>query len=97
MFTLHWILCVPVCPPARPSPRCYWSHRRAPGMASHVAMQRLAHAAGIAFLDEASHLSLHPKYGPWFSMRCLLVFDGVKFTGAPIAADVSAHMLFGCP
>jgi hypothetical protein len=38
-------------------------------------------AAGLAHLDAASHLCLHPKYGPWFSLRALLVFDGVSFCG----------------
>lgn len=38
-------------------------------------------AIGLAHLDAASHLCLHPKYGPWFSLRALLVFDGVPFHG----------------
>ena len=40
-----------------------------------------AQAIGLAHLDAASHLCLHPKYGPWFSLRALLVFDGVPFHG----------------
>lgn len=38
-------------------------------------------AIGLAHLDTASHLCLHPKYGPWFSLRAVLVFDGVAFQG----------------
>ena len=62
--------------------RVYWSHRRTDeleGGCQYVAMQRMAHAAGLAFLDEESHLSLHPKLGSWFSLRCCVVFDDVAW------------------
>lgn len=48
----------------------------------------MAHAAGIVYMDEISHLCLHPKFGPWIGLRCALVFDDVKYTGpqkAPLA------------
>jgi methylmalonic aciduria homocystinuria type C protein len=60
-----------------PPPRVFWSHRPlAPGGA-HLAVQRMAAAAGLAYLDSGSHLSLHPLAGPWFSLRAALVFDCV--------------------
>ncbi len=48
-------------------------------------------AVGLAHLDAASHLCLHPKYGPWFSLRALLVFDGVPFHGAPAWLVNASH------
>jgi methylmalonic aciduria homocystinuria type C protein len=39
-----------------------------------VAMQRLAQIAGLAYLSPA-HLSVHPTYGPWISLRAVVVFD----------------------
>lgn len=69
-----------------PSPptRIYWSHKPATdlaGGAPFVAMQRLAAAIGMAYLDEASHLCLHPKHGPWFSMRAVLLWDDIVYSG----------------
>lgn len=40
----------------------------------------MAHAAGVAVLEQNSHLCVHPKYGPWIALRCALVFDGVRYT-----------------
>jgi hypothetical protein len=34
-----------------------------------VAMQKLAHAAGLCYLDPEFHLAIHPVYGPWISFR----------------------------
>lgn len=62
--------------------RCFFGHQQLEGgSGSYVALQRCAQAIGLAHLDAASHLCLHPKYGPWFSLRAVLVFDGVKFNG----------------
>ena len=36
-----------------------------------VAIQRLAHAAGLAYLTE-THLSVHPTYGPWIALRAVV-------------------------
>lgn len=47
-----------------------WSHATG---AALVAMQRLAHVAGLASLSE-THLSIHPKYGPWIALRAALSF-----------------------
>ena len=44
-------------------------------------MQRLAEVTATAYNDQHSHLSLHPRYGPWFALRALLVFDGIEYTG----------------
>src|SRR5215471_10736462 len=41
--------------------RLRWSHA---GGDQLVAMQRLARAAGLAYLSQ-SQLSVHPEYGPW--------------------------------
>lgn len=59
--------------------RVYWSHSMAEleGGVAYVAFQRMAQAAGIAWLDETSHLSYHSVYGPWLSLRCCLVFDDI--------------------
>lgn len=57
--------------------------------------QRAAAVAGLAYQDPVSHLCLHPKYGAWLSLRCLLVFDGIQYTGMPLfecdAAADSTH------
>lgn len=67
--------------------RVYWSHRRTAdleggpdGVSEHVAFQRMAHHAGLAYLDETSHLCLHPRFGPWFSLRCVVIFDDLPYT-----------------
>lgn len=45
-----------------------------------MAMQKLAHLIGFAYYDSTSHLCLHPKFGPWFSMRAVIVFEGLSYT-----------------
>ena len=71
-YRLRWRLC--------------WAHgdKEAGGQDGPRAMQRLAHMIGFAFYDRTSHLCLHPKFGPWFSMRAVIVFEGVPFTGEAI-------------
>ncbi|MGH8574311.1 MAG: hypothetical protein ACREX8_17300 [Gammaproteobacteria bacterium] len=39
-----------------------------------VAMQRLAHISGLAYLTP-SHLNVHPTYGPWIALRAAVVID----------------------
>lgn len=70
--------------PPSASYRVFWSHSVAEleGGAGFVAMQRLAACAGVAYLDTVSHLSLHPVYGPWFSLRCAVVLDDQTFPAA---------------
>eukprot|EP00891_Asterochloris_glomerata_P008115 jgi/Astpho2/8115/Aster-03056 len=64
--------------------RCFWSHTESDGLSSgrRAPYQQLAHAIGLAHLDESTNLCLHPKYGPWWALRCLVVFDGVEWNGA---------------
>lgn len=63
--------------------KCYWSHSQSEELAGtrYIAIQRMAHAAGLAFLEPNSHLCLHPKFGSWLALRCALVFEGVAYTG----------------
>ena len=44
-------------------------------------LQRMAALAGLTYWDEASGLALHPKYGSWFALRAVLVFEGIEHTG----------------
>ena len=48
-----------------------YGHSREP---HPVAMQRLGAAIGFAAVS-ASHLSVHPTYGPWFSFRAVIMID----------------------
>ena len=57
-----------------------------------MAIQRMAQAAGLAYMDPNSHLCLHPKFGPWIALRCALVFDGKQYAGprkAPLVNRLS--------
>lgn len=51
-----------------------------------VAMQRLAHVAGLAFLSE-THMSVHPSYGPWIALRAVVTvaIPGPPGSPAPLA------------
>ena len=40
-----------------------------------VAMQRVAVLCGLCSLDSASHLCVHAEYGPWISLRAVIVLD----------------------
>ena len=51
-----------------------WQVRWAHDAAAPVAMQRLAHVAGLAHLAP-SHLSVHQVYGPWIALRAAVVID----------------------
>ena len=66
-----------------------WSHA---GGAQLVAMQRLAHVAGLAYLSE-SQLSVHARYGPWIGLRAALSVD---LPGPPGPAPQLAHPCGGC-
>jgi cyanocobalamin reductase (cyanide-eliminating) / alkylcobalamin dealkylase len=48
-----------------------WEYEEPP---RRVAMQRLAEVIGFANLSPA-HLCVHPKYGPWVSLRAVIVVD----------------------
>ena len=56
--------------------RVFDAHDTSPGKL--VAIQRAAHVAGVAHLDEKCHLAIHPRYGPWIALRALLVFDDIR-------------------
>lgn len=28
---------------------------------------------------QSSHLCLHPRFGPWFSLRCVIIFDNIPW------------------
>ena len=56
----------------------FYSHRRYPASSknqeqSFVPFQRLADAMGMCALHEPSYLCIHPEYGPWFSLRALIL------------------------
>ena len=57
-----------------------------------VAMQRLAHAAGLAYLTE-THLSVHPTYGPWIALRAAV---SVAVPGPAEPAPAIEHPCGGC-
>jgi methylmalonic aciduria homocystinuria type C protein len=48
-----------------------WAHDPPP---RRVAMQRLAHVSGLAYLSP-SHLNVHVTYGPWIALRAAIVID----------------------
>ena len=47
-----------------------------------VAMQRLAHLSGLAYLSP-SHLNVHATYGPWIALRAAVVIDIDGPSGPP--------------
>jgi methylmalonic aciduria homocystinuria type C protein len=51
-----------------------WFLRFAHDPPPRVAIQRLAHVAGLAYLTPA-HLSVHPVFGPWIALRAVVVID----------------------
>jgi methylmalonic aciduria homocystinuria type C protein len=61
--------------------RVYYGHRRHGG--SFLPMQRLAVATGLGALT-ATHLVVHPDYGPWFALRAVAVVDGEPPVRVPI-------------
>lgn len=68
----------------RPS-QIFWAHEGT-SMAINgpsTELQRIAAVAGLTYWDGSSGLSLHPKYGSWFALRAVLVFEGIEHTGKP--------------
>jgi hypothetical protein len=49
----------------------FWSNEH--NMDRLVSMQRVASCSGFAYLDEISHLTVHPVYGTWHSFRAVVV------------------------
>jgi methylmalonic aciduria homocystinuria type C protein len=66
-----------------------WSHAGGAGL---VAMQRLAHVAGLAYLSE-SQLSVHPVYGPWIGLRAAL---SLALPGPSAPPPQLSHPCGGC-
>lgn len=70
--------------------RIFWGHHENDGVVGgpSIELQRMASVSGLSYWEETSFLSLHPKYGPWFALRAVIVFDGIEYTG------VSQHNLY---
>lgn len=58
-----------------------------------VALQRLAHLAGLGHLGPA-HMVLHPRVGPWLALRAALVLD---LEPPEIEPDPAPDPCAGCP
>ena len=63
------------------------------GEPRRVAIQRLAHLAGLAWLSP-SHLSIHREFGPWIAWRAAVVFDCDGPTSDP--PDPPCDCTVGC-
>jgi hypothetical protein len=71
-----------------------WAHEAGTRL---VAIQRLAHIAGLAYLSP-SHLSVHAVYGPWIALRAAITFAlpgpvGPRVQLAPPCADCTQACL----
>lgn len=58
-----------------------------------VAIQQLAHLAGLAWLSP-SHLCVHPVFGPWIALRAAVVFDCDGLASTPL--DPPCDCAVGC-
>lgn len=54
--------------------KLYWGHETKDYL---VALQQIADCSGFAYLDTDLHLCIHQKYGTWFSLRAVYVFENV--------------------
>jgi methylmalonic aciduria homocystinuria type C protein len=81
---------------ATPVARVFYGHRRYSG--GFLPMQRLAVVTGLGALT-ATHLVVHPDYGPWFALRAIAIVDGEPPVRAPIAkpcqCNASCDAAFG--
>ncbi len=50
-----------------------------------VAMQKLAHLSGVAYLHSSCGLNVHKEFGPWHAYRSLIIvdIDGIRTAGPP--------------
>ena len=64
--------------------RIYYGHRHYDG--AFLPLQRLAVASGLGALA-ASHLVIHPIYGPWFALRAAVVIAGPAPRAMPVIAQ----------
>jgi len=60
-----------------------------------VAMQQLAEVSGLAALSP-SHLSVHPRFGPWIALRAVIVCDADGPSGAPPAVASACDCAANC-
>jgi len=68
---------------AFPGASIYYGHREYAG--AFLPFTRLAVATGLGALA-ASHLVIHPIYGPWFALRAVILVDGEPPLRTPIAS-----------
>eukprot|EP01061_Rhynchopus_euleeides_P013568 TRINITY_DN23666_c0_g1_i3.p1 TRINITY_DN23666_c0_g1~~TRINITY_DN23666_c0_g1_i3.p1 ORF type:complete len:274 (+),score=126.67 TRINITY_DN23666_c0_g1_i3:105-926(+) len=61
--------------------RCFWSPRDADGKV--ISLQRVAVLAGDAYLDNGTHLCIHPVFGAWCSYRGVISIE-VEYPLAPL-------------
>ncbi|KAG5191547.1 hypothetical protein JKP88DRAFT_251426 [Tribonema minus] len=61
--------------------KLYWAHETARGRL--VAIQRMAHVSGLAWLHDKTHLCLHPEVGPWLALRAVVLVDVPGPSGPP--------------
>ena len=40
-----------------------------------ISIQKICQISGLAYNEESIGLCIHEKFGPWFALRCVLVFD----------------------
>lgn len=73
------------------SSAAFFSHRTDP----LIPIQRIADVAGLAGLSP-SHLSVHPRVGPWLGLRAVVVFDEDHEHPA-VEATLAARPCEGCP
>lgn len=66
-----------------------FGHERGEG---RIAIQQLAHVAGLAFLTE-THQSVHPIYGPWIALRAVI---SLALPGPAGPSPVLLHPCGGC-
>lgn len=61
-------------------PRARVAFAHEPGPDGHFPIQRLAAAIGLAALSP-SHLSVHPRLGPWVALRAVAMIEGAAWVG----------------
>jgi hypothetical protein len=47
-----------------------------------ISAQAMAQVSGLAALERHTHLLVHSEYGPWFSLRSVLIFDSLCWHAA---------------
>jgi len=75
-------------------PLVFFSQRKYSAFAgSYLPIQRLAAASGLAVLSQECHMCLHAVYGPWFSLRGVLIFKEVKMKGPSISPGLTQDVI----